>query len=136
MDIRRMATVSSMIVVTACASMPVHNQQRLAVRTEREGRVIAGVACDLANDRGTWSVRTPGVVAVARDASPLRLRCTRPGLPEARASVDMSRVTDTGLAVIEMGEADARIVARPVPSSIAWKEAFTATTEAPGVRLP
>ena len=48
---------------------------------------VPGVLCTATNDRGSWSVVTPGVVAVERSAARLRITCRRDGFREA--SVDL-----------------------------------------------
>lgn len=44
---------------------------------------IRGVQCTATNDRGSWAIVTPGVLAVERSAARLRISCRRDGYREA-----------------------------------------------------
>lgn len=43
---------------------------------------LPGTECSLSNDRGTWTVVTPGDVSVELSDAPLRLQCRREGYPD------------------------------------------------------
>lgn len=46
-------------------------------------QALPGAQCTATNDRGSWTVVTPGAVEVLRSASPLRVTCGREGYREA-----------------------------------------------------
>jgi hypothetical protein len=47
-------------------------------------REVEGVGCTLCNDKGTWTVETPGIVQVARSAVPLEIDCAKEGYGSKR----------------------------------------------------
>lgn len=44
---------------------------------------VRGVDCTATNDRGSWAIVTPGVLAVERSAARLKITCRRDGYREA-----------------------------------------------------
>lgn len=102
MTTRRRALAALAAITLAmggCATVPPagYRPQSLAVSThERPGprlgwgtgmqgplEEIRGVQCTAANDRGSWAIATPGVLAVERSAARLTITCRREGYREA-----------------------------------------------------
>ena len=51
--------------------------QPIAVQTVHDSKEIAGVACTLTNDAGSWSVMTPGSVTVYKSTGDLAIDCKK-----------------------------------------------------------
>jgi len=45
---------------TGCASIVSGQNQSLSVETLQAGKPLSGASCKLDNDKGSWSVNTPG----------------------------------------------------------------------------
>ena len=62
--------------------------QNLAVMTyTTDNKDVTGASCELRNDEGTWTAVTPASVMVRRSNKDLMVKCTKPGLADARANV-------------------------------------------------
>ena len=79
------------IGVTGCASIVNGQNQSLSVEARSDGASVAGAACTLANDKGTWLLTTPGSVVVQRSFAELSVKCEKrplePGLAVAKSGV-------------------------------------------------
>ncbi|HET7401897.1 MAG TPA: hypothetical protein VFJ62_08955 [Usitatibacter sp.] len=77
-------------VSTGCATITTGQNQSLSVETRHEGTAVAGAACKLSNDKGTWFVTTPGSVIVNRAYGDLAVNCTHekylPGVAVVKSS--------------------------------------------------
>lgn len=77
--------------LTGCASIVNGQNQSLSVDTRSDGASVAGAACTLANDKGTWLLTTPGSVVVQRSFAELSVKCEKPpmepGLAVAKSGV-------------------------------------------------
>ena len=75
---------------TGCATITTGQNQSLSVETRHEGTSVAGAACKLSNDKGTWFVTTPGSVIVNRAYGDLAVNCTHekylPGVAMVKSS--------------------------------------------------
>jgi hypothetical protein len=70
------------------------SRQNVTVETRKANHAIVGARCDLSNDKGNYSVVTPGSVTIRRSHSNLSISCTKAGeLPGA--TVVESRTTDS-----------------------------------------
>lgn len=65
------------LALGACASYGKPVNQELALRVAENGE-RAEAACELSNDRGSWSVVSPVVVGVTRSEKPLKVECSTP----------------------------------------------------------
>jgi hypothetical protein len=62
--------------------------QNLSVMTyTTDNKDLTGASCELRNDEGTWTAVTPASVMVRRSNKDLMVKCTKPGLADARANV-------------------------------------------------
>lgn len=48
---------------------------------------LAGVRCELRNDKGSWSIMTPDDARVQRSSVPLEVQCTKEGYQPRRGSI-------------------------------------------------
>src|SRR5690349_4200782 len=81
---RMMLMVAAMILAalsTGCATITTGQNQSVSVETRHKGTAVAGAACKLANDKGTWFVTTPGSVTVNRAYGDLAVNCTHANFP-------------------------------------------------------
>ena len=133
---------------TACAPLPpkiAEGEQELRVRTSNWAHDVdpltgyqmprtswapmEGVACTLSNDKGTWTVVTPGRVAVTRSTEPLTVQCTKEGYRPARLSLpcgtphEMSRSADKYAAAVSLVLIPLAIAAAPVAPAAAAQAA-------------
>lgn len=78
--IRRTLFIFAALVVSAvssgCATITTGQNQSLSVESRAKGTTVAGAACKLQNDKGTWFVTTPGSVTVNRSYSDIAVSCT------------------------------------------------------------
>jgi hypothetical protein len=71
-----------------CASVVIEETQSVTLETvDATGAAIPGAECTLANDRGSWPLKTPGFVVVPRSPKDLQVHCEAAGHPpgEVRA---------------------------------------------------
>lgn len=62
--------------------------QNLSVLTyTTDNKDLTGATCELKNDEGTWTAVTPASVMIRRSNKDLMVKCTKPGLSDARANV-------------------------------------------------
>jgi len=61
--------------LTGCASIAGQSSQPLTVTTLHNNQEIAGVACTLKNDAGSWSVTTPGTASIHKSTGDLQVEC-------------------------------------------------------------
>lgn len=61
--------------LAGCSALVPTPYERMTIRSDPD----TGIHCTLTNDRGTWSLITPGEVIVARSSTPLKIRCDKPG---------------------------------------------------------
>lgn len=67
----------TLVALTGCASITGEKMQPIAVQTVHDSKEIAGVACTLTNDAGSWSVMTPGSVTVHKSTGDLAIDCKK-----------------------------------------------------------
>lgn len=80
----------------ACGVIGSGPANTVAVETmSRDGSEIDGATCTLTNDKGSWSVETPGSVSVHRSQQQLMVLCTKPAFrPTVIAIQAASRETE------------------------------------------
>ena len=59
-----------------CATLFGGLTQTVTIETREEGAVLLGSSCSLQNEKGTWTVTTPGSVVINRSFSDLAVTCT------------------------------------------------------------
>jgi hypothetical protein len=65
------------LALTGCASITGEKMQPISVQTLHDNREVAGVACTLTNDAGSWFVTTPGSVTVHKSTGDLAIDCKK-----------------------------------------------------------
>jgi len=90
-----------------CASVMDGAEQPVTVETAPE----AGAACDVSNERGSWSLTSPGTVVIKKSASVLQIKCRKPGYLEAKqyAAARMSDKALVGAMLPYVGLLDAAV---------------------------
>ncbi|MEX3915960.1 hypothetical protein AB4Y43_06905 [Paraburkholderia sp. BR10872] len=73
--------------LTGCASIVNGTNQVVSIQTFKGSDEIAGAACKLENDKGTWFVKTPGTVTVHRAYGELSIKCEKNGVDPGIATV-------------------------------------------------
>jgi len=73
--------------LSGCASIVSGVNQPLSVETRLNGEAVAGAACRLSSNKGTWFVTTPGSLTVHRGFQDLVVECTKNGLPPSIDSI-------------------------------------------------
>ncbi len=73
-------TLIAASLTAGCASVVDGTTQPIYVATTP----IAGATCTCTNDRGEWSVVTPGSVVIKKSQSVLQIRCIKPGYLEGK----------------------------------------------------
>lgn len=78
--------------LAGCASVTEGSTEPIFVMTAPE----TGATCTCSNDRGSWSVVSPGTVAVKKSESVLTVRCSKPGWKDG-VEYAAPRVSTTGM---------------------------------------
>lgn len=105
-----------------------HVQPVVVTVRDGQGDALAGVTCTLANDQGSWSVRTGETVTVRRSTSGLRTACMNGGRVIASAVVPSTQTRLPVEADPFGGEAVATVPAYPV--ALVFAPAGTAASTA------
>jgi hypothetical protein len=63
--------------LSACASVSQSNRQTVSVKTVCEGMLVSDASCLLKNDKGEWSVSSPGAVSISKSYEGLLVRCQK-----------------------------------------------------------
>lgn len=76
-------------ITTGCSTLTADGTgQNLSVLTyTTDNKDLTGATCELKNDEGTWTAVTPASVMIRRSNKDLMVKCTKPGLSDARANV-------------------------------------------------
>ena len=69
-------------MLAGCASTMSGNQQNVTITSN-----VAGANCSLSNDKGNWSVQTPGSALITNSRLNLSARCTKSGYQDAVVSI-------------------------------------------------
>ena len=70
------------LMLAGCASTMSGNQQNVTITSN-----VAGANCSLSNDKGNWSVQTPGSALITNSRLNLSARCTKSGYQDAVVSI-------------------------------------------------
>lgn len=73
------AAVSVLIIVSGCSTITQSENQRVSVTASFEGAPLQEADCSLTNDRGTWTVKSPGQVDVRKSGENLNVVCKKVG---------------------------------------------------------
>ena len=84
-----MCAVAASSLLSGCSTLTADGTgQNLSVITyTTDNQSLAGAACELKNDEGSWTAITPASVMVRRSNKDLMVKCTKSGFADARANV-------------------------------------------------
>tara|TARA_B100001741_G_C16475454_1_gene562238 strand:+ start:317 stop:694 length:378 start_codon:yes stop_codon:yes gene_type:complete len=74
--------LASLILLTSCASTMSGSSQNITVTSN-----VQGATCTLSNDKGTWSLVTPGSAVISSSRVNLALTCAKEGYVNGVASL-------------------------------------------------
>lgn len=77
MPIRLLVTLVMVMGLTACASVTTDATQTLSVTAVCRGDLVQDATCTFRNDKGEWSVRVPGSIAVRPSYGDLTVSCVK-----------------------------------------------------------
>ena len=88
------------IALSGCATIIDGSSEKIGITTGD----VTGARCTLSNGRGQWSVVTPGKVNVARSKHDMKVVCSKPGLPDATATIpsDLNGWALVNFAIIDL----------------------------------
>ncbi len=87
---RSMLCLAMIPMFVGCATIVGGTNQTISVETRTEAGPVTGVQCKLINNKGSWTVITPGMTTVNRSYEDLAVTCEKPGVPTGIASVKSS----------------------------------------------
>lgn len=95
-------------VLSGCASFIVGQNQTLSVEAIKNGVQVEDAECTLANNKGTWHVKTPGTVTIVKGYNDLNVVCKKEGmLPGVKiGSPQVSGLYPAGSATDSLGLTD------------------------------
>ena len=72
-----------LVVTQGCATITSTESQPISVSTESaDGSRVEKASCTLKNDKGAWTMESPGFVPVHRSAEDLLVECSKEGHPD------------------------------------------------------
>lgn len=75
-------------LITGCASVTGSPTQNMAVQTrDQTGDEIKGAKCTLSNNKGRWSLETPGFTTIQKSNQDMQVNCTKEGLEPGNQAV-------------------------------------------------
>lgn len=78
-----MASLSSIVLLSGCATITNGRYQQVTVATQPQG-----ASCVLKNNKGTWNVKsTPETIEVHRSMDDLHVACKKPGYKDTPSTV-------------------------------------------------
>lgn len=77
MPLRLLVTLVMVMGLTACASVASDATQTLSVTAVCRGELVQDAICTFRNDKGEWSVRAPGSLAVRPSYGDLTVTCVK-----------------------------------------------------------
>ena len=86
----KLITISAFIIVfsqlTGCATITGDTAQSIRIETVAlDGSEIKDAECELANEYGSYKVKTPGNITVRRSSGDMNVTCKKEGSPDAAA---------------------------------------------------
>lgn len=86
----KLITISALIIIfsqlTGCATITGDTAQSIRVETVAlDGSEVKDAECELANEYGSYKVKTPGNITVRRSSGDMNVTCKKEGSPDAAA---------------------------------------------------
>lgn len=80
--------VAAAALTTGCASVTGSPTQSMAVQTrDQTGDEVKGAKCTLINNKGRWSLETPGTTTIQKSNQDMQVNCTKDGLESGNQAV-------------------------------------------------
>ena len=76
--------------ISGCASITESTSQSVSVQTYQKGVQVTGASCTLQNNKGSWTVTTPGSVVLHKSFGDISANCTKTGYDSGGASYKSS----------------------------------------------
>ncbi len=93
MNLKNILLISSLLILTNCASITSDNNQPISIVVKDEkDKTLEDVKCTVVNDKGAWEVKAPGFVNILRSAEDISVTCKKSGYPDGLAKA-ISRAT-------------------------------------------
>lgn len=83
----RIAAAAVALCSSGCASIVSGVYQPISLETRVNGVAVAGAACTLSSNKGTWFVTSPASVTVHRGFQDIAVECSKPGLEPSLTTV-------------------------------------------------
>lgn len=75
-------------LISGCATVTGSETQPIMIEThDATGSPVAGAECKVTNDKGTWTVKSPGTVSARKSAEDLSVRCEMENQPPGTTRV-------------------------------------------------
>ena len=85
----RLATCALLLALTGCASLTGGNTQSMFVQVKDvAGAPVAAASCVLSNDKGSWNLKAPNDITIARSNRAMALKCNSADQPPGALSVE------------------------------------------------
>ena len=84
------AIFGALLITSGCASVIDGTHETVSVNTTSDGSAVSGAYCTLENDKGNWSVTTPGTAEVHRSGDKLDVTCNETGFTGGSLTVEAS----------------------------------------------
>ena len=86
MNLKNILLISSLLILTNCASITSDNNQPISIVVKDEkDKTLEDVKCTVVNDKGAWEVKAPGFVNILRSAEDISVTCKKSGHPDGLA---------------------------------------------------
>jgi len=82
--------IALFLLLQGCASITESTSQSVSVQTYQKGVQVTGASCTLQNNKGTWTVTSPGSVVVHKSFGDISANCTKTGYDSGGASYKSS----------------------------------------------
>jgi hypothetical protein len=71
------AAAAAISALSGCASIVGSSNQPISIQATKAGAQVTGATCELTNDKGSWSVTTPGSVTVHKAYGDMSVKCQK-----------------------------------------------------------
>lgn len=80
--------IFSLLFLSGCAELSTPSAQTIKVIAQLNGQEVTGATCDMKNNNGQWSVKTPGQLSILGAFDNLVVTCKKEGMSEGSAQVE------------------------------------------------
>ena len=112
--------IISCILLTSCASTMSGSSQNITVTSN-----VQGATCTLANDKGTWSLTTPGSAVITSSRVNLALTCVKDGYVNGVASLPSKHKDSTIWGNVILGGGVGYIIDRKTGAAFIYPQQVT-----------